>query len=149
MSCSAIGEVITLLTLLSHHLIISSLLMSFSKLAHSNPTTMMMSGRLIQVVVIGSSSQSSKKFEHMILEAFNSIVMLHYSSKQSIPIIIYMLPFFQHCTISIVYCHLSAIITSLLILLNKWDIGLQVYIIIVILIKILIIYVNSYAVWIY
>ena len=87
-----------------------------------------MSGRIIQIVVLGSaSSKSSNKFEHMMLESFNSIVMLHYSSKQSIPIIIFMLPFFQHCTISIVYCHLSNTIMSLLVLINKWDMGLQVY----------------------
>jgi len=85
---------------------------------------MMMAGRLIQIIIfIGSN----KKYEHMMLESFNSILSLHYSSKQSIPIVIYTLPFFQQCSTTILYCHFTTLISTLLILINKWDIGLQVY----------------------
>ena len=94
-----------------------------NSLAFNNPTTMMMAGRVIQIVIfIGSN----KKYQHMMLESFNSIVSLHYSSKQSIPIVIYTLPFFQQCSTTVLYCHFTTLISTLLILINKWDIGLQV-----------------------
>jgi hypothetical protein len=107
-----------------------------NSLAFNNPTTIMMAGRVIQVIIfIGSN----KKYQHMMLESFNSIVSLHYSSKQSIPIVIYTLPFFQQCSTTILYCHFTTLISTLLILINKWDIGLQVCFILITIIILIII----------
>ena len=106
-----------------------------NSLAFNNPTTIMMAGRVIQVIIfIGSN----KKYQHMMLESFNSIVSLHYSSKQSIPVMIYTLPFFQQCSTTILYCHFTTLISTLLILINKWDIGLQVCFILITIIILII-----------
>jgi hypothetical protein len=77
------------------------------------------------ILAVSTISTISKKYSHMMLETFCNDIIFVKKPDDLTYIVQQMIPFFENCTIGIIYIQLSKIVTTLLSLLNHWNIKLQ------------------------
>lgn len=76
-------------------------------------------------LAVSTISTISKKYSHMMLETFCNDIIFVKKADELTYILQHMMTFFENCTIGIIYIQLSKIVTTLLSLLNHWNINLQ------------------------